>query len=241
MAMKTALALFLLAFSLVAQPKKKSEPFWAKVLRFAGVSATPSSLRGGEKAASGDVWVAAAAPKPMLQRLTLNGGYNSPVFDSQDQSVFALKDGDFYRIPLKDDAPTKVRSLTGVSKLVGISRDDADLLLVVTKDSQGAFGAALLSIKTGAIAAIPHEPQSKEDEMMLAHLAGWERVFGDVRLYCEDNEKEAAGGTTIRFTDVYLKLGRDPSINLTNGSGVSSCQPSLSSDGKLVVFIRATR
>jgi hypothetical protein len=239
--MNTVIVIVLFALPLAVQSAKKTESFWDKVLRIAGVSATPSSLRGEEKPASGDIWVTAAAPDSVAQRLTREGGYTSPVFDFKQPSILALKGGDLYRVPLQGEAPAKVRSLTGVIKLVGVSRDDADQLLVLTKEPIGGSSAALLSIHTGALTAIAHDPQSKEDEMMLAHLAGWERVFGDVRLYCEDNEQEGAGGSTIRFTDVYLKRGNEAPINLTNGKGVSSCQPSLSPDGKRVVFIRAVR
>jgi hypothetical protein len=232
---------FCLVLSLAGQATKKTESFWDKVLRIAGVSATPSSLRGEDQAIEGDIWVAVAAPNAMPQRLTRNGGYSSPVFDSKDQNILALKGGDLYRVSLENDSPSKIRSLSGVSKLVGTSRDDPDQLLVIIKEAPGRLGAALLSIQTGAITPIAHNPQSNEDEMMLAHLASWERVFGDVRLYCEENEQEGAGGSTIRFTDVYLKRGNAPPINLTNGKGVSSCQPSLSPDGKRVVFVRVTR
>jgi len=224
-----------------AQSAQKTESFWEKVLRIAGVSSNPTALRGGEKTSSGDVWIAPAVAKPVLQRLTRDGGFSSPVFDARDQSVFVLKGGDLYRVPLEGGSPARVHSLPAVTKLVGISRDDPDQLLVLAKSAQSGSGVALMSVKTGALTAVPFNARSNEDQMMLAHLAGWERVFGDVRLYCEDEEKEAAGGSTIRFTDVYLKRGSDPPINLTNGDGISSCQPSLSTDGKRVVFIRAPR
>lgn len=238
--MNTVAVLLLFALPLVTQSaNKKTESFWSKVLRIAGVSATPSSLRGEEKSISGDIWVTAAALGSVPQRLTRDGGYTSPVFDPKEPSILALKGGDLYRVSLKDQTPAKVRSLTGVTKLVGISLDDPDQLLVLTKESGGSRAAALLSIRTGAMNAIPINPQSQEDEKMLAHLAGWERDFGDVRLYCEENEEEGVGGSTIKFTDVYLRRGNEHPSNLTNGKGLSSCQPSLSSDGKQVVFVRA--
>jgi hypothetical protein len=236
--MKTIMTLCLLVLPLAAQPGKKAESFWEKVLRFTGVSATPRSLRSGENAASGDVWLVAAAVGSIPERLTRDRGYNSPVFDSRDQNILALKAGDLYRIPLHGDSPARVRPVPGVGKLVGISRDDPDQLLVLMKEAGGSFGAAVLSIKTGATTAIPHDAHSDQDETMLSHLAGWERDFGDVRLSCEDEEKAAPGGRAIRFTDVYLRRGSDRPIDLTNGNGVSSCQPSLSGDGKRVVFIR---
>jgi hypothetical protein len=87
---------------------------------------------------------------------------------------------------------------------VGTCRDDADQLLVVTNDSRSAFRAALLYLQTGTVTAIAHNPQSPEDEMMLAHLVGWERVLET----CTSTVK--TGGTTIRYTDVYLKREARP-------------------------------
>lgn len=180
-ATNTIIVLFLFALPFAAQSEKKTESFWDKVLRIAGVSATPSSLRGEEKLVSGDIWVIAAAPNSMPQRLTRDGAYTSPVFDRKEPSILALKGGDLYRVPLTGEAPTKVRSLTSVTKLVGFSSDDPDQLLVLTKEPGGRVGVALLSVHTGAITAIPYNPESKEDDKMLAHLASWERVFGDHR------------------------------------------------------------
>lgn len=76
---------------------------------------------------------------------------------------------------------------------------------------------------------------------MLGHLAGWDRAYGNTRVYMEKTEREGVGGTAIEFTDVYLKRGSDPPVNLTRGTGISSSQPSLSPDSERVVFIRGGR
>jgi hypothetical protein len=240
--MRILASLILLPILLLsARAQKKTESFWDMLLRVAGVSATPGALRGTDKASSGDVWLAVVARKPVLQRLTQEGGYNSPVFDSQDKNILVLKGGDLFRLPAGGGPATKLRALSGVSKLVGLSRDDPDQLLVVVNNAQGLPSAALVSIRTGALTRLPHDPQSRNDQIMIAHLAGWERVYGDTRLYMESNEKEGAGGNVIEFSDVYVKRGADSPANLTNGNGLSSGQPSLSADGRQVVFIRGGR
>jgi hypothetical protein len=238
--MKKAVLIALGLLSLAAQPEKKTESFWDKLLRFAGVSATPASLRGEDRVESGDIWLVRVAQKPASQRLTRGGEYTSPVFDFQGQNILALRSSSLYRIAVSGGTPIELHTLTGVTKLVGVSRDDPDQLLVLAQDAQRITFVALLSIKAGTLARIPHNPLSNEDQVMLAHLAGWERVYGDTRLYTEKNEREGAAGT-IEFTDVYLKRGGDPAINLTNGTGVSSSQPSLSADGQWVAFIRGRR
>ena len=225
---------------LTAQSPKKNESVWDKLLRIAGVSATPAALRGEEQVAAGDVWLVTVAPNPVPQRVT-RGRYRSPVFDSQGTSILALQNGELYRIPVGGDTPIKLYSLNGVSKLVGVSRDEPDQLLVLAQENGRVPGAAMVSIATGTLQRIPHNLDSTEDQVMLAHLAGWERVYGDTRLYMEKNEKEGPGGVTTEFTDIYLKRGSEPPMNLTNGSNISSSQPSLSADGRRVVLIRAGR
>lgn len=233
---------FLLAGFLCAQSQKKTESLWAKLLRIAGVSSTPASLRGEDSVTSGEIWWVPLTEQSIPRRLTHGGEYYSPVFDAQGQSVLALNNGDLFRIRLSSGVPVKQYKLANVTKLVGLSRDDPDQLLVIGEDLQqhNPF-VALVSIQSGKLVVIPHNPQSNEDRVMLAHLAGWERVYGDTRLYTEKNEKEGVGGTTIAFTDVYLKRGNAAPINLTNGDRVSSNQPSLSQDGQKVVFIRQER
>lgn len=94
-------------------------------------------------------------------------------------------------IPLSGGVPVKkLYKLTSATKLVGLSSDDSDQLLVIGKDLQQHDPlVALLSIGSGKVTVIPHNPQSNEDRIMLGHLAGWERVYGDTRLYTERNEK----------------------------------------------------
>lgn len=237
-------SLLLAAFCMIPQANPsntKTESFWEKLLRVTGISATPASLRGEEHVTPGDIWLVVVSQSPAPQRVTRDGGYRSPVFDAQARNVLALKGSDLYRVPLNGDPPTKLHSLPGVSKLVGLSSDDPDQLLVLGNDDRGAPYAAMVSIRTGTLTRIPHNPASSDDRIMLAHLAGWDRVYGNTRVYTENTEREGAGGTAIEFTDVYLKRGGDAPVNLTQGTGISSSQPSLSPDGRKVVFIRGGR
>jgi hypothetical protein len=232
----------LLVGLLSAQSQKKTESLWAKLLRITGVSSTPASLRSEDHVTGGEIWWVPLTGQSVPRRLTHGGRYYSPVFEAQGQSVLALNNGDLFRIRLSSGVPVKMYKLASVTKLVGLSRDDSDQLLVIGEDiQQHAPFVALVSIGSGKLTVIPHNPQSNDDRVMLAHLAGWERVYGDTRLYTEKNEKEGIGGTTLSFTDVYLKSGNNAPVNLTQGNRVSSSQPSLSADGHKVVFIREER
>jgi hypothetical protein len=231
----------LLAAQTQKKPEKKPDSFWTRILRIAGVSATPASLRGEDRVTCGDVWWTTAGQNPVAHRLTRGGGYCSPVYDASGQNILALKSGELYRIALDGKPPIELQSLSSITKLVGMNRDNPDELLVVGRDAEHLPFAAIVSVKTGAINRIPYDPNSSEDKVMLAHLSGWERVYGDTRVYTEATEAEGPGGITTKFTDVYLKHGSDEPINLTNGNNVSSSQPSLSPDGQKVVFIRSGR
>jgi len=226
---------------LAGKPADKRASLFDQLVGFLGVTSTPSALRGDEQVDIGEVWVIGVARGERAQRLTRDGGYRSPVFDLTGDSIFAIRTNELYRIPVDRKPAAKLYALSGVSKLVGVSRDDPDQLLVVANDPQGGAFAAVLSIKTGAKTPIADSTHSDEYRAMLTQLTGWERVYGTTHVYTEDEEKPGAGDSTIEFSDVYLRRRNDVALNLTNGNGVSSSQPSLSADGRTVVFIRSTQ
>jgi hypothetical protein len=239
--MKRALLAICFLLLLAGKSAEQSASFFDRLVGFLGVTSTPSALRGEEPVDSGDVWVIGVPRERPAQRLTRDGGYRSPVFDLADDSIFVIKTNELYRIPVSGEPATKVLALVGVSKLVGFSRDNPDQLLVVANEPRGAPFAAILSIKTGAKTRIDDNGHSDEYRAMLTQLTGWERVYGTTRVYTEDEEQPGAGDSTIEFSDVYLQHGNDVAMNLTSGNGVSSSQPSLSADGRTVVFVRAAR
>ena len=74
----------------------------------------------------------------------------------------------------------------------------------------------------------------------MAHLRGWDRNYGDTRVYVRDERKPGLAGD-VQWTDVYVKRGAANPVNVSRCDGTPCSQPSLSSDGKLVVFIRASQ
>src|SRR4029450_2674 len=59
------------------QTQPKAEPLWKVVLKFAGISATPSAMKASEEDLTGDLWVFDLTSSAS-RRITRSGGYRSP-------------------------------------------------------------------------------------------------------------------------------------------------------------------
>src|SRR5258707_6535096 len=99
-----ALLLLASSFSIAAALDDKKPSFWQRVLRFVGISATPSAQKGpGDEISGGDIWVA-DLERNILLRLTSDGGYRSPILLRDDRIVLALKGDDLVQIPISGGA-----------------------------------------------------------------------------------------------------------------------------------------
>jgi hypothetical protein len=224
--------LLLLGFLCIAVPGvAQTTPFWEKVLRIIGVSATPGALKGpGDRAAAGDIWVASLV-YATRQRLTQEGTYRSPVFLWQDTQILALQAEQIVRIPAYGGEVQFLYPLPGVVKLVGVSKDDPDKVLVLMRDATSRLTAGILSLRDGQITPVPHA-SSPQDQSMLDHLAGWSRVYNTTTLSVEQAAEAGQG------TDVYMKRGQTEPVNVSMCDGPLCSQPSLSHDGNRVVFVK---
>jgi hypothetical protein len=125
-----------------------------------------------------------------------------------------------------------------VTKLVGLDREDADKALILLTDQDGRDAAGLLSLKSGQVTLLPYDRESQAHEGMISHMKEWERVYGDAKVYVESESKRVMAGT-IGWTDAYLKKGDRPPLNVSRCDGVNCGQPSLSYNGRQVVFVKA--
>jgi len=225
--------LLLLGFLCIAVPGvAQTTSFWEKVLRIIGVSATPGTLKGpGDRAAAGDIWVASLI-HATHQRLTQEGMYRSPVFLRQDAQILALQAEQIVRIPTYGGEVQFLYPLPGVVKLVGVSKDDPDKVLVLMRDATRRLTADILSLRDGQIIPVPYDPTSLQDQSMLNHLAGWSRVYNTTTLSVEQAAEAGQG------TDVYMKRGQTEPVNVSMCDGALCGQPSLSHDGNRVVFVK---
>jgi hypothetical protein len=221
-----------------AAKQGKSETFLRKILRISGISASPATLKGpGDEVTSGQIWLVDLGSKKK-QNLTSDGRYRSPVFVPESENILALRGTDLVQISPSGGVPQKLHSIEGIYKLVGFSQDDVDKVLILVADKNGGWSVGLFSVSTGRVSPIPYDADSSEDRQMLEHLRSWDRVYGDKSVSVKRQSKQSFSGP-VEWTDVFLREGSSLPINISACDAVNCGQPSLSSNGKLLVFVKA--
>jgi len=216
----------------------RNESFWDIVLRITGVSANPSQLKGpGDEDEAGDLCVVNLA-EPGRCRLRRAGGYHSPLFRPGDADILALKDHTLVRIPVSGGEAESLYTIPGSIKLVGFSMADPDKVLILVQGKEDTLPVGLLSLQSGQVLPIPYDKQSPEDQLLLAHLQGWERVYTNTTVYVKRETKMGMAGLK-EWTDIYYKRRDNEPVNLSRCDGNHCGQPALSHDGRQVVFVHA--
>lgn len=225
---------------LVFFPQNKShDSFWQKMMKFFGVSSNPSALRGGVTEGgpvNGSVWLVTVSDLATT-KLTADSSYSSPIFLAQGEHVLALKGKHLVEISTADGKTAQVCSVADIYKLVGFDRENLTSVLVLTEKGDGEFSVGLLSLPTCAISPVSYDPLSEDDQRLLQHLEDWDRVYGDTKVFVLNQTKRSSTGV-VEWTDVFVKTAGGDAINATHCDGVNCGQPSLSVDGKLIVFVK---
>jgi len=218
-------------------PPKPKESLWERALRFSGVSATPGTLKGpDDELLSGQVWVADLG-SGARRRITQDGGYRSPVYFPNGSDILTVRAGNLIRISSTGE-PARLFSAQGITKLIGFSMDGPDEVLVLKEDDAGRVSPARLSTSTGSVVLLPYDRESSRDRQMLEHLQDWQRTYGEAVVYVKQEPIEALSGT-VNVLNVFLKAPAGDPRNVSACDTANCGQPSLSPDGKRVLFIKA--
>jgi len=73
---------------------------------------------------------------------------------------------------------------------------------------------------------------------MVEHLQGWSSTYGDRHIYVKRKTKQALSGL-VQWSDVFLKVGNQEPVDVSQSDGVNCGQPPLSENGHLLVFVKA--
>ena len=233
--MKPVLVLLLILLPAAGQSQSPpKETLLQKLLRIAGLTAAPSQMRAPGDPHPGDIWIVSLQDRNP-RALTNDGGYHSPVFAPNDGFVYALRDDSVVRIPVAGGAATSQGRASGIVKLVGF--DGPDDLIVLTEAQAPASPLALLSLKTGRLASLPHDPTSPEELRLIAFVRGDERVYGETRVYTRTESRRGALRTS-EWTDVYIARGTAAPVNVSACQGVDCGAPALSPDGRYIAYVK---
>jgi hypothetical protein len=225
-----------LAAALTAQTAVRKESLTARLLRIAGLTASPSQMRGLGDDDPGNIWVA-SLERRASRPLTTDGGYRSPVF-SADARIYALNGEMVVRIPVEGGRAAPLQKASGALKLIGFDVADADAVVVLLETAVGGSPLASLSLKGGGMTPLPYDRTSEDDRRMLAQVRAQNRVYGDTAVYTMTEAKPGLS-RTIEWTDVYIKRGAAAPRNVSSCNGVNCTQPALSPDGRSLVFVKA--
>jgi len=224
-----------------AAPGKQtaSTSFTEKLLKFLGISDSPGTLKGpGDEVTSGELWLADLQAKT-TRVLASDEGYHSPIFLAGTREVLALRGTDVVQIPVVGGQGRKFYSVDGIVKLVGASSADAGTVLILLRgDAGGRPRVGMLTVATGAVTPVPYDPASSQDLQMVEDLEGWSRTYGDRHIYVKRQSKHALSGT-VEWSDVFLQVGNQLPVDASQCDGVNCGQPSLSENGRLLVFVKA--
>jgi hypothetical protein len=223
-----------------ASQQGRGTSFTERVLKFLGISDSPGTLKGpGDEVVSGQLWLADLNSQT-THALTSGDGYRSPIFLKGTKDVLAIRGSDVVQIPAFGGEGRTLYSKNTVLKLVAAGSAGAGTVLVLLRgEAEGRPGVGLLKVGTGAITPVPYDPASSQNLQMVEDLAGWSRTYGDRRIYVKRQSKQALSGT-VEWSDVFLQVGNQPAVDVSQCAGVNCGQPSLSADGHWLVFVRST-
>ncbi len=218
--------------------RQNTSSFTEKLLKFLGISQSPGTLKGpGDEVTSGQLWLADLNSQT-THILTSGDGYCSPIFLRGTKDILALRGNDVMQVSAGSEA-RKLYSVDGIMKLVAASMSDAGTVLILQHaESASRPRVGLLNVSTGAIMPVPYDPASSQDLEMVEDLGGWSRTYGDRRIYVKRQSKQALSGT-VEWSDVFLQVGNQTAVDVSQCDGVNCGQPSLSADGHWLVFVKS--
>jgi hypothetical protein len=225
------------------QPTARPSTWWERALVVLGVSTTPRAQRGEGDEVTGNIVVVSLDDdfRPTSRsEVTTGGGFRSPVFLPGGQSLLALKGEMIVKVSVEERTVEDVRAVPGIKKLVGVSSQEPDQVLIVTDvDNDNCPGIALFSLSTGTLTPLDYG-QTDPDRIRVNSLVGWDRDYegGNVSLF-EETQRVRENGVEMNRLNVFIKPKNKPKIQVSNCVNPKRCaQPTYHSAPRLVAYVR---
>jgi Tol biopolymer transport system component len=222
-----------------AAKQAASPSFIDQVLSFLGISDSPGTLKGpGDEVTNGELWVLNLDSQ--TKRAVAQGGhYRSPVFFPGGNEILALSGNDVVRLSLESRESEKLLPAADISKLIAFSSAEPDKVLILQPSTAGRHSrVGLLSVKTAKVTALSYNPASNSDLQMVENLEGWTRTYGAKQVFVRRQSKQTLSGT-VEWSDIFLQDDSKEPRDVSLCDGANCGQPSLSADGRLLVFVKA--
>jgi hypothetical protein len=230
-----------LAVLLMTSSAARADDWVDRIARVLGISKTPSQQKSPAPSPStsrrGDVYVVqlgGGAP-----HLVAAGEYRSPIFLPGGVALLALDGSRLVRISVEGGNPEPLRPYPGILKLLGADGGDPDKVLVLLEHDR-RIGVATVSLGTGVVTPIPHDPNSPEHRKLVLYLRGDARKYGDVELWTKV-EFRRRGGVSLEWTDVFVQQAGIPPYNVSACDGDDCVEPAVAPGRDRVAYVRVKR
>ncbi|MGR8929899.1 MAG: hypothetical protein ACU836_04595 [Gammaproteobacteria bacterium] len=202
------------------------------ILRFAGITVTPSQTRGNEYRGEGDIRMVSVSEDSVSkpQPITEDGRYRTPLWIPHSQSLIAMKGDRLVRVDTPSGNERELHGLSYDIRLIGFDKHDDDRVLVL-KDSM----VGILSVDSGQIVPVPYESGDPAERLAMDRLNDSSRDYGTIRIFVGDNIEPKSGGGFRALNKIYIETAGVKRVLVDCESACG--QPALSEDGRRLLYI----
>jgi len=225
------ISLGILAILPFNQATAEGDSFLAALLRFTGITATPSTVRGNDNVIEGDIWLVqiGEAETSEPRKITHNGTYHTPLWIPGSQSILAMKGDKLVRLNAQGIEEKMLHTLTDNTVLLGFDKNDANRLLVLQESIVG-----ILTLGNGQITTLPYDNKNPEERDAFDQLRSGFRDYETAQVSIENQSKVDPQGHFKPVNTIHIKLGKKD-ISITCPSACS--QPAFAKNGQQLLFI----
>ena len=211
-----------------------AESFPDKLLRIAGISATPDKLRGEPGIViKGNLWLVTLdeSGDNEPQQITGDGTYHSPLWIPGSDKILAIKADKLIQLDIEGGKEQTLHVFSDLTILVGFDKHDANSILILQNSEPAVF-----SMASGQITLLPYDIKNSADRGALDRLRSSVinyRDYGDIKVLVSSKPIFVAGGHE-EINKIHIKDGKQ---DIEMPCSEKCVQPALSWDRKQLVFV----